>query len=254
MGGYGSSARVANGVHGSTTLAGGYGVVAANAAATAAGSDVTAALAIASRGAHARFLPPLAVATAAGISPLPAKVIGPAAGDYKGGELYVDDDYNLWFFVKSGTTVYPVHLAGPTVDGAYHSLTPRPIRVLDTRTGGGTKVPSGANPTVVLDTALTGLGALASAVVVNLTVTETVGSGFHTAYATGTALADIKNPDGSIAFSNINWDAADQNRANLAIVPVGVIGTGSSAKPAISLVAGGGGSTHAVIDVVGYYL
>jgi hypothetical protein len=254
VGGYGSSVKVANGVHGSTTLPAGYGVVAANTAATATGSDVTAALAIASLGAHARFITPLAVATAAGVSPLPAKVVGPAAGDYKGGELYVDDDYNLWFFVKSGTTVRPVHLAGPSVSGAFHALTPRPIRVLDTRTGGGSKVASGANPTVALDTALTGLGALAKAVVLNLTVTETVGSGFHTAYATGTPLADIKNPDGTIAFSNINWDGVDQNRANLAIVPVGVTGTGSSAKPAVSLIAGGGGSTHAVVDVVGYYL
>ena len=254
VGGYGSTTKVKHGVHGSTTLAAGYGVVAANAAATAAGSTVTAALAVASRGAHARFITPLAVATAAGVTPLPSKVVGPAAGTYVGGELYVDDDYNLWFFVKDGTDVFPVHLAGPSTAGAYHAITPRPIRLLDTRTGGGSKVPSGANPTVALDAALTGLGALASAVALNLTVTETVGSGFHTAYAAGLALSAITNSTGGIAFSNINWDGADQNRANLAIVPVGATGTGSSAKPAISLIAGGGGSTHLVIDVVGFYL
>ena len=57
-----------------------------------------------------------------------------------------------------------------------------------------------------------------------------------------------------MAFSNINWDGPGQNRANLAIVPVGVKGTGNTAKPSITLLAGGGGSTHLIIDVVGYYL
>ena len=57
-----------------------------------------------------------------------------------------------------------------------------------------------------------------------------------------------------MAFSNINWDGPGQNRANLAIVPVGVKGTGNAAKPSITLLAGGGGSTHLIIDVVGYYL
>lgn len=254
VGGYGSSAKVANGVHGSTTLPAGYGVVAANAGAPADGSTVPAGLAIATLGAHARLIGPQATATAAGVAN-PPKTVGPTDGDFVGGELYMDDDYNLWFFVKSGTDVYPVKLAGPASAGSYHALTPKPIRVLDTRTGtNATRVPSGANPTVTLETALTGLGALASAVVLNLTVTDTVGAGFHTAYAAGTPAADIRNTDGSVAFSNINWDGPGQNRANLAIVPVGVSGTGNDAKPAITLLAGGGGSTHLVIDVVGYYL
>lgn len=254
VGGYGSSAKVANGVHGSTTLPAGYGVVAANAGAPADGSTVPAALAIATLGAHARFLGPQATATAAGVANAP-KTVGPTDGDFVGGELYMDDDYNLWFFVKSGTDVYPVKLAGPASAGSYHAITPKPIRVLDTRNGTSpARVPSGANPTVTLETALTGLGALASAVVLNLTVTDTVGAGFHTAYAAGTPAADIRNTDGSVAFSNINWDGPAQNRANLAIVPVGVSGTGNDAKPAITLLAGGGGSTHLVIDVVGYYL
>lgn len=254
VGGYGSSAKVANGVHGSTTRAAGYGVVAANAGAPTDGAAVPAALAVATLGAHARLIGPQATAVAAGNASA-AKTVGPTDGDYAGGELYMDDDYNLWFFVKSGTVVYPVKLAGPASAGSYHPILPKPVRVLDTRNGtGATRVPSGANPDVALDTALTGLAALASAVAINLTVTDTVGAGFHTAYATGTPAADIRNTDGSVAFSNINWDGPGQNRANLAIVPVGVSGTGNNAKPSITLLAGGGGSTHLVIDVVGYYL
>jgi hypothetical protein len=254
VGGYGSGVKVKHGVHGSTTLPAGYGVVAANAGAPADGSTVPAALAVATLGAHARLIGPQATATAAGVTN-PPKTVGPTAGDFVGGELYMDDDYNLWFFVKDGTDVYPVKLAGPASAGSYHPFLPRPIRVLDTRTAtGAARVPSGANPDVTLETALTGLAALASAVAVNFTVTDTVGAGFHTAYATGTPPADIRNADGSVAFSNINWDGAGQNRANLAIVPVGTKGTGNDAKPAITLLAGGGGSTHLVIDVVGYYL
>lgn len=253
VGGYGAGTKIPNGLHGSTTAGAGYGVVAANASAPVDGATVPAALAIGSLGAHARFIPPQALATAAGVANAP-KTVGPTAGDFVGGELYVDDDYNLWFFVKTDAGVAPVKLAGPQAAGSYHPILPVPVRVLDTRVGGGPKVPSGANPTVTLEKALTGLGLLASAVAINLTVTETVGSGFHSAYAAGTAAADIRDASGNVAFSSINWDGPDQNRANLAIVPVGTSGAGADAKPAITLIAGGSGSTHLVIDVVGYYL
>jgi hypothetical protein len=252
VGGYGAGVKIPHGLHGSTTAAGGYGVVAANGAAPAAGTTVPAATAIATLGAHARLIGPQATATAAGVANPPATV-GPTAGTYVGGELYMDDAFNLWFFVKDGTNVFPMHLAGPSVTGSFHSISPRPLRVLDTRTGTSpARVANGANPTVSLASALTGLAARARAVVLNLTVTDTVGSGFHTAYAAGLDLASIRNADGTIAFSNVNWDGPGQNRANLAVVPVGR--AGGSNEPAISLIAGGGGSTHLVIDLVGYYL
>jgi hypothetical protein len=251
VGGYGAGAKIPNGLHGSTTAAAGFGVVAANVAAPAANATVPAATAIASRGVHARLLGPQATATAAGVTNPPATV-GPTAGTYVGGELYMDDAFNLWFFAKSGTDVFPVKLAGANTAGSYHPISPRPQRILDTRTGASpARVASGANPTVSLATALTGLAALAKAVVVNLTVTDTVGSGFHTAYATGLSLSQISNADGSIGFSSINWETGGQSRANLAIVPVGRAVGGA---PAISLIAGGSGSTHVVIDLVGYYL
>ena len=251
VGGYGAGAKIPNGLHGSTTAAAGYGVVAANAAAPAANATVPAAAAIATRGAHARLIGPQATAAAAGVTNPPVTV-GPTAGTYVGGELYMDDAFNLWFFAKRGTDVFPVKLAGPDTSGSYHPISPRPQRILDTRTGASpARVASGANPTVSLAAALTGLAALAKAVVVNLTVTDTVGSGFHTAYATGLSLSQISNADGSIAFSSINWESAGQNRANLAIVPVGRTAGGA---PAISLIAGGGGSTHVVIDLLGYHL
>lgn len=251
VGGYGAGTKIPNGLHGSTTAAAGFGVVSASVAAPAAGTTVPAATAIATRGAHARFIGPQATATAAGVSNPPATV-GPTVGTYVGGELYMDDAFNLWFFVKDGTDVRPVHLAGPSVTGSFHAISPRPQRLLDTRTGTSpARVANNTTTAVSLATALTGIASLARAVMVNLTVTDTVGSGFHTAFATGLATSAISNPDGSVAFSNVNWDGPGQNRANLAIVPVG---RSTGGDPSISLLAGGGGSTHLVIDLMGYYL
>jgi hypothetical protein len=78
---------------------------------------------------------------------------------------------------------------------------------------------------------------LVSAVVVNLTVTQSQAGGYLTAYADGTPQP---------VASNLNFTAG-QNIANLAVVPVGSDG-------AISLFNGSGGSTQIIADISGYYL
>ena len=108
VGGYGN-ADVANGLHGSTGNAAGFGVVAANLAASPAAGNTTdpvpTALALASLGgAHVRFVP------------LDGAVTGPTPGDHVAGELYVDKDGTLWFTVPAPTTTdAPCCASSPSV-------------------------------------------------------------------------------------------------------------------------------------------
>ena len=73
---------------------------------------------------------------------------------------------------------------------------------------------------------------------VNVTVTGTVGTGF---------LAINEGGNTVIAASAINWFGPDQTAANSIIVPV-------NSTRQVTVIAGGGGSTHFILDVSGYYL
>lgn len=81
--------------------------------------------------------------------------------------------------------------------------------------------------------------ATASAVVVNLTVTESNGPGFWTGFAAGSA------QPGS---SSLNTDDVNQTRANQAILP---IGTFAASKRGIDVYSSSGG--HLIVDVAGYF-
>ncbi len=108
------------------------------------------------------------------------------------------------------------------------------VRVLDTRNS-GVKVGQGATTRVNIAAVVP---ASASAVVVNLTVTESTGPGFWAAYPAG------GTPPQS---SSVNNDAADQTRANQAILPVGEAG----GIRGIDVFASAGG--HLIVDVAGYF-
>lgn len=73
-----------------------------------------------------------------------------------------------------------------------------------------------------------------SGALVNLTVVDTVGSGFMT----------VGNPglDGRPPTSNVNWTTTGQTLANLAVVRL--------FESALSVFAGGGGSAHIVVDLL----
>jgi hypothetical protein len=123
VGGYGDE-TIANGVHGSTTAASGFGVVAANLAPNpdASTAPTTKALAIASSGAHVLFVP--------------GAKTGPANGTHVAGELYVDAQGTLWFTVPAPTAtdddaVRFVKLAGTPTTGSFHAINPQ--RVYDSR-------------------------------------------------------------------------------------------------------------------------
>jgi hypothetical protein len=112
-----------------------------------------------------------------------------------------------------------------------------PARVLDTRNGVGAPLaPLGANSS--LDLQVTGRGGVpagATAVVLNVTVTDATDSSFLTAWPTG-----VTRP----VASNLNF-VAGQTVPNLVIVQVG-----SGGKVSLYNFAG---STDVIADVVGYY-
>ena len=72
------------------------------------------------------------------------------------------------------------------------------------------------------------------AAVVNLTITDTVGSGFLAVGNPG--------PDGPRTTSNINWSAADQTLANLALTTL--------FEDNLTVFAGGPGSTNFIVDLM----
>ena len=120
-----------------------------------------------------------------------------------------------------------------------------PVRLLDTRYGTGAPLkPVPANGTVTLPVAgyggAGGIPADVTAVVLNITVTNTHGSGFITAYDDG-------DPDGVPTVSNVNY-VAGQTVPNLAIVPVGLDGD-------VDLTNGGtlAGNVDVIADVTGYF-
>ena len=124
----------------------------------------------------------------------------------------------------------------PDVGSRFHPLPP--ARLLDTRSGVGApvaKVASGG----VLNLQVAGRGGVpatgASAVVLNITVTEPVSGGFITAWPTGEALP---------VASNLNFGPG-QTVPNLVEVKLGAGGQ-------VSLYDGGG-ATHLVADVAGWY-
>ncbi|MCA4132471.1 hypothetical protein [Arthrobacter sp. M4] len=125
-------------------------------------------------------------------------------------------------------------LPGTAVDpGTFAGLTP--TRFLDTRAWSG---PVAAGGSVSFQVAgVNGVPANASAVVVNLTVTETKSYGFLTAFASGAV-----RPNASI----VNY-VAGQTVPNLAVVPLGVDGK-------VRIANTSSGTAQIIADVSGYIL
>jgi hypothetical protein len=114
--------------------------------------------------------------------------------------------------------------------GQYHSL--NPSRLMDTRSGGQPLQPGAP---VVLQVTGGQVPNTATAVVLNVTVTNTIGPGFLTVWPTG-------NPQPTA--SNLNW-AARETRPNLVTVPVGLSGL-------VSFFASS--RTDVVADLEGFFL
>jgi len=133
------------------------------------------------------------------------------------------------------------------------ALTPvTPVRVYDSRlnmapdpngpiASGSTRTISVAGVRNVTTGALTGVDAVpanATAVAFTLTLADTALQGFLAV-----------NPGGvtAVSASTINWKASGLDLANTGVVKLGPTRT-------LTVIAGGGGSTNFVVDIVGYYM
>ena len=129
----------------------------------------------------------------------------------------------------------PPAVSAPSAAGdARVRLVSPPFRIEDTRLAPAVKLATGSTLGVFVP-GLIGQGVVG--VVVNVTITETEGSGFLRVRA--------DNAPAGNATSNINWSTTGQTLANLVMVPA--VGTRG-----VAVQAGGAGRTHVVIDLVGY--
>jgi hypothetical protein len=123
---------------------------------------------------------------------------------------------------------------------AYDSRLPMTPDANGVLTAGANRTISVANARNVDTGAI--LGALvpgtATAVAYTLTASTTSGGGFLAVNPGGTS---------AVSASTINWSAPNQVFANTGVVK---LGPGST----LTVVAGGAGATHFIIDIVGYYL
>jgi len=127
----------------------------------------------------------------------------------------------------SGTAV-------PNATGTYYGLS-TPTRFLDTRKPGGTPVAGGSTRSVQIAGAAGIPTTGVSAAVVNITAVETTSQGYFTVYP-----SDKARPTASTVNFPSGWTGA-----NMATVPLGADGR-------IKLY-NYGGTTHAVVDVLGWY-
>jgi hypothetical protein len=128
----------------------------------------------------------------------------------------------------------------PEIDAAARFIPLPPDRLFDTRPAepaAGPKGKLGTGQTIdVQVTGVAGVPANATAVVMNVTMTESGGAGFVTVWATGSAQP---------LTSNLNFLQPNLTRPNLITVPIGAGGK-------VSLYASA--PTHLLADVSGYYV
>jgi hypothetical protein len=146
------------------------------------------------------------------------------------------------FYLNAHTAAFPAgairgQLAEVQSSAGELRLLDTPVRAYDSRPASSTDGKLVAGTPRIIDLS-DSVPAASRGVMVTLTVTQTVGVGFVTAYSA--ALPTFP------ATSTINWRAADSDVATTTTVAV-------SADSKIALRAGDNG-THVIVDVIGYYL
>jgi len=161
------------------------------------------------------------------------------------GEIDVDPAGNVWLCVASGSPGQWRKIGGPATAGAFHAF--NPTRVFDSRWPGNAPLAGGLQNVVSVADGRDLAGVVsapnlvpagATAIAFNLTISQTVGSGYLSV-APGTAT--------TVTASSINWSTANQDIANGLIVAI-------DETRRVKIFGGGGGSAHYIIDVAGYFL
>jgi hypothetical protein len=164
-------------------------------------------------------------------------------GTYEAGTLAYNSSSGLEIWQVTATTPKPTLLARPGTAGAFTFLAP-PERVYDSRPGSAPDLPSdgvisaGQTRTInLLESGTEQIPENVDGVMVNLTVTQTVGGGFLSLYS-----AALSTPP---TISSVNWSSTGQTVANLTVTAVELA--------AVKVTCGGNGSAHFIIDVLGTY-
>lgn len=164
------------------------------------------------------------------------------ADAHLGGEIIHDTAGDLWFCVAPGTPGTWRKLSGPATSGQTHLLA-SPVRCYDSRP---TELPAGVvkgpvSEPRLIDCRVTRNGeapvvpADATGVIINVTVTETVGSGYVAVYPGGTTFPGT---------SLLNFTAG------VTVANGTSVGCGPGARITVRC---GGGVGHIIVDVMGYY-
>jgi hypothetical protein len=165
-------------------------------------------------------------------------------GTYPTGTLAYNASSGLELWQPSlGPDPRPTLLARPGTAGAL-TLLLEPVRVYDSRPGAAPDLPNdgriatGQVRTIgLLDSGAEGFIENIDGVMMNLTVTDTLGFGFLTVFSAGIAVT----PN----VSSINWFENGMSVANHVVSAVDLA--------QLKVACGGGGSTHFIIDVIGVY-
>jgi hypothetical protein len=144
-------------------------------------------------------------------------------------QMTVGPDGNLWFTENFANNVAKL-LLQPTPPAAFNPMSP--LRVLDTRTTGQTLAENGS---LTLTLGGSGVPDNATAVTLNVTVTNTSAPGFLTLYPMGTGIP---------IASNLNW-IPGETVANLVQVALGLNRS--------IVIYNSAGSTDVVADLEGYF-
>lgn len=166
---------------------------------------------------------------------------------FEPGVIEADAQGDLWFCYKGGTPGDWRKITGRSTAGAFHVVSPS--RVYDSRAAAPSPgaIAGGQNRTIsVADKRDPGTGAVtladlvpagATAIAANVTIVSTDGAGFL-----------VCNPGGitTVDASTINWSAPGQVLANGVILAL-------DDQRRLTIVAGGGGTTHVLVDVTGYF-
>jgi hypothetical protein len=163
----------------------------------------------------------------------------PAADPFDG------NAYTVQVVVGAAATLYGAQVGVFNVPNEFVLVTP--FRVWDSRTTSGSALFPGANGGRILSGQQRGftvdgyITRYASGLLLNVTLDQTVASGYLTFFAPD---PDTTTPP---PVSSINWYAANQIVANLVV-------TGMAGEADVQIACGGGGSTHYIIDALGYFI
>jgi hypothetical protein len=185
----------------------------------------------------------------------PAGAIGaPAEGDREAGDIWLDGAGDLYLCVSKVpqtwsrlTAVRPRVGASQANTGGAVNFLPRPIRIKDSRIGGGSPLAAGQSLAIkVTETSIGGVQVPAGAtgVLGTLTVTQTQGTGYLSVYPQGGA------PPAEFATSNINWSAPGLDLATSFVSGV----SGSGHLVVHNGIVAGSNPTHFLVDIAGYVI